>query len=208
MASIPFLKQKGNGPSGSYLRSLCEKYTKFKKQSIEEIIYFSALCSWNRKKSRRHELYMELLQESGISIELGKYNNVVKRFSKAMSVESIFPPDNPLLDSLVYRSFEEKKTDVNIALKMFEYAFLDKYDHAFLVTGDADITPAIKIVRKYFPDKKFTCLLPLHSKGIKIWDLCDEKKKIRIKNILSSLFPQEITVGEETTTIEKLYKES
>jgi uncharacterized LabA/DUF88 family protein len=63
-----------------------------------------------------------------------------------------------------YRTFEEKQTDVNIALSIFEGGLLDRYDKALIFTGDSDIAPSIIRVKKYKPKKEFLSILPYLGK--------------------------------------------
>ena len=44
------------------------------------------------------------------------------------------------------QTYEEKKTDVNIACEMLAYANEDRLDIAFLVSGDSDLVPPLKKV--------------------------------------------------------------
>jgi len=59
---------------------------------------------------------------------------------------------------LKYQTYEEKRTDVNIAIKILEDAFLKKYDRAIIMSGDSDIVPSIESVKKNFPETLFTTL--------------------------------------------------
>ena len=44
---------------------------------------------------------------------------------------------------------EEKKTDVNISSHMLVNAFTDRFDTAFLISGDSDLVPPIEMIRQY-----------------------------------------------------------
>ena len=52
-----------------------------------------------------------------------------------------------------YRTFEEKQTDVNIAIKILETAVKDEWDIAYVVSGDSDLIPSLKAVKRLFPMK-------------------------------------------------------
>ena len=52
-----------------------------------------------------------------------------------------------------YLTHKEKRTDVNIALKLFCDAIDDLYDKALIISADSDLIPAIQAVNKYTPDK-------------------------------------------------------
>jgi uncharacterized LabA/DUF88 family protein len=58
-------------------------------------------------------------------------------------------------------SVEEKQTDVNIALKLFEPAVQDGYDKAMIISGDTDLLPAAKTVRSIFPFKSIGVVIPI-----------------------------------------------
>lgn len=67
--------------------------------------------------------------------------------------------------------FEEKGTDVNIAVDMVSLAFQNAFDEAILFSADTDYEPAIKTVRNY--GKNVTVGLIDKQKGGFIKDLCD-----------------------------------
>jgi 6-hydroxy-3-succinoylpyridine 3-monooxygenase len=59
---------------------------------------------------------------------------------------------------------EEKRTDVNIAAHMLEDAFYNRCDKLILVTGDSDLVPAIKAVKRISPNKKVIVYVPANNK--------------------------------------------
>jgi uncharacterized LabA/DUF88 family protein len=44
-------------------------------------------------------------------------------------------------------------TDVNIASRMLVDSFKDKFDTAFLISGDTDLIPPIREIKSLFPKK-------------------------------------------------------
>lgn len=56
--------------------------------------------------------------------------------------------------------FVEKKTDVNIALRLFEDAIDGVLDRAYLLSGDVDLVPAIDAVMRKCPRSQIVVLLP------------------------------------------------
>ena len=62
-----------------------------------------------------------------------------------------------------YQTFEEKETDVNIALYLLRMAFQNKFDKFFLIIGDTDLIPAVKMIREYFPNKKSHIIIPING---------------------------------------------
>ena len=55
---------------------------------------------------------------------------------------------------------EEKQTDVNIAVRMIEDAYLDRCDQFVIVSGDSDFVPALKAIKKGFPQKRIIAYIP------------------------------------------------
>jgi len=59
-----------------------------------------------------------------------------------------------------WKAYEEKMTDVNIAAQMLADAYEDRFDTAFIISGDSDLTTPIQQVRKRFPDKRLIVVFP------------------------------------------------
>ncbi len=96
---------------------------------------------------------------------------------------------------LRYHTYEEKETDVNIAVKIVEDAFKDNYDKAVILSWDSDIIPAIESVKKNFRDKEFLSLLLTWAKGKVIQNVCINKKIISYTDVKNSLLPKEIEIS-------------
>ena len=58
------------------------------------------------------------------------------------------------------RRFEEKMTDVHIAVQMLHAARTDAFDVGFLVSADSDLTPPVRLIRSTFPTKRIMVILP------------------------------------------------
>jgi len=59
-----------------------------------------------------------------------------------------------------WRQSEEKKTDVNIAVRLLDDAYDDRFDTAVVISGDSDLVPPIKSVRARFPSKRLVVASP------------------------------------------------
>ena len=66
-------------------------------------------------------------------------------------------------------TYEEKMTDVNIAVKILGDAGDDRFDTAVIVSGDSDLTGPIEEIRTRYPDKRVVVAFPpnRHSTGLK-----------------------------------------
>jgi uncharacterized LabA/DUF88 family protein len=65
--------------------------------------------------------------------------------------------------------YEEKMTDVNIAVQLLSDAFDNSFDTAIIVSGDSDLTTPIQRVRQRFPGKRIVVAFPpnRHSAQLK-----------------------------------------
>ncbi|MBX9703595.1 MAG: NYN domain-containing protein [Silvanigrellaceae bacterium] len=89
-----------------------------------------------------------------------------------------------------WESHEEKETDVNLALALLDMAYKDEYDHAFLLSRDSDLAPAIHKVKQNFPHKLITIFAPYnYFHSAELIKGADYHKTIKLKHISSSLFP-------------------
>ncbi len=55
---------------------------------------------------------------------------------------------------------EEKKTDVNVAIRMIGDCVEDKTDVVVLVSGDSDMLPPLEFIQQKYPRKKFRVYFP------------------------------------------------
>ncbi len=89
-------------------------------------------------KVKRHKIFIKAQELKGIRIIYGEFRKRDKHCRVCKNW---------------YQTFEEKQTDVNIAIKLFELAIQDKYDKALIISGDSDLIPSIKAVKSTFPHK-------------------------------------------------------
>ena len=161
------------------LRKMAESYLR-KQDSISDVFYFTAFATWNPDKVRRHKLFIRAQEYFGVKPIYGEFRNVTKRCRKC---------------GQTYDTFEEKETDVNIAIKLFEQAKLDTYDNAVILSGDSDQIPAVRAIKENFPTKKIGVLVPPGGKANLLKQEADFHFKIEYKQLLSSRLPNEITLA-------------
>jgi uncharacterized LabA/DUF88 family protein len=159
------------------LKALCNKFTT-SNQIIEGIFYFTALAPWSPTKRMRHEIYISALESTGVRPVYGDFRRVTKRCPRCGD----------------YETYEEKKTDVNIAIHLFKLASKNKYDKLVLVTGDSDIIPSIAAVRDMYPAKKIGVAIPIGRRAEDLKNNCDFSFKIKEKHLATSILPDSITL--------------
>ncbi len=148
-----------------------------KSDSIERIIYFTAFADWSQTKMNRHKVFVRALRSIGVQVVLGKFRLVTRRCS---------------ICGRYYQTYEEKRTDVNIAVHLLKLAIDDEYDTAMIISGDSDLIPAIQEVKKRFPQKFFVNVTPIGRKAEAMQDACDSHMKMKEMHLKSSLFPNTI----------------
>jgi len=69
----------------------------------------------------------------------------------------------------MYVRHEEKMTDVNIACELLQDAMDGKFDVAILISGDSDLVPPIRKIKKLYQEKRVVTLFPPNrdSKALK-----------------------------------------
>jgi uncharacterized LabA/DUF88 family protein len=145
---------------------------------LADVYYFTALCSWNEDKRNRHQLYMHALENAGIKIILGKFKGVSKT-CRAICKRT-------------YKTFEEKRTDVNIAIHLL--SLVKQYDIAYLMTADSDLIPAIEEIKKSYPEKRIVVVIPFNKRAEELKSVCHSHMKIKEIHLLSSQFDPIITL--------------
>jgi hypothetical protein len=118
-------------------------------QHVHQVVYFSARVRRDVDAARRQATYIDALRtycDHLVVIE-GRFQE--KRITCRRCGQSRV-------------SYEEKETDVSIAVALVEDAVLDRYDTALLVSADSDLCPAVRAVRRLAPAKRVLAAFPPH----------------------------------------------
>ena len=129
------------------LDKFIKNYAIKQEDTLIAIHYFTSLPMNDNERAKRHEIYCSALKHTGINVIYGRYKT-----------KTIFCP----LCNQYFQSYEEKETDVNIALQLLRHAVEDKFDKAILFSGDSDLAPAIENTRILFPAKQIQVLFPIN----------------------------------------------
>lgn len=161
------------------LTSLTHKFI-LKTDKIEDIYYFTALTTWSPDKVKRHKDFIKAQEIKGVKIIYGEF----KRKDKLCPI-----------CKKTYQTFEEKQTDVNIAIQLLKLAIQDKYDKAFIISGDSDLIPSIEAVKSAFPNKQIGVIIPIYRSAEQLKQTCDFYMKMKEKHLQSSMLPDVIDLG-------------
>ena len=83
-------------------------------------------------------------------------------------------------------------TDVNISVELLSDAFQDKFDTAFLISGDSDLTGSIKKIHELFPKKRIVIAFPPGTFSFELSKLADAHFTIGRKKLADSIFDDEV----------------
>jgi uncharacterized LabA/DUF88 family protein len=115
-------------------------------QELRSVRYFTAAVRNDQPALRRQQRYWNALS-AATSAEI-----LVGRFQeKHVTCRSC---------GNTWRSYEEKETDVSIAVALVEDAALARFDVAVVISADSDLVPAIRSIRRLRPQARCIVVFP------------------------------------------------
>ncbi len=148
--------------------------------TLVAVKYFTARVKDDPAKHARQSAYLDAISvHSQAEVILGRYYRKPVRCRNCAAQ---------------WTSYEEKMTDSAIASHLVADAFRDQFDTAFLVGGDTDIVPAIKMVRRWFPGKRFTVWFPPARKNQEVERACDDAGDVNGAHLQYALMPDRVEV--------------
>ena len=161
------------------LKKLVLRYVKEDQgQELANIYYFSAFANHiSESKVKRHKAYLTALNHRNIHFVEGQFKYVGTKWIKRD--DGVFMQKD---------SYEEKESDVNIAIHIVRDAILNLVDKAVIITNDSDIAPAIRMAKKINPKWKAVIITPPLGVGRKVnYDLLDAAEQFN-KNRQGQVF--------------------
>lgn len=132
-------------------------------QELIEVTYFSAIPHDTGKHDRQDLFFSANKLNPKFKIELGKYlpkHKVCKSCTAA------------------YTTYEEKETDVKIAVKMIGDVVNNVCDISILVSADSDLVPPIEFIRGYKPNHKIFVYFPPGRFSSNLNSIANNTKKL------------------------------
>lgn len=137
-------------------------------ESLEHTTIFTAYALANfathgHQSAEAQALYhraLKTLYQDQPDIVYGKHS-----FDKGGALLPLYEEGKPYERNKRVRvwKLEEKKTDVNLALRMYRDAVQGLYDRIILVSNDSDVEPALEAIRQDFPKIMIGVVMPIHS---------------------------------------------
>ena len=98
-----------------------------------------------------------------------------------------------------FATWEEKRTDVNIAVQMIDDAYQDECDNFIIVSGDSDLVPVLHQIKLRFPDKKVIVYVPARSSirgaAVEIRAAADKDSTLPMQLLSHCQFPSKVPDG-------------
>jgi uncharacterized LabA/DUF88 family protein len=128
------------------LEALCRSLL-LRNQQLKQVRYFTAPVRRAPASLRRQQVFWNALgvRCRKVSIERGRFQEKTVRCNSC---------------GVEWRSYEEKETDVAIAVALVEDATHEAFDTALVLSADADLCPAIRAVRRLHPAAKVVAAFP------------------------------------------------
>ena len=151
------------------LRNLSKVFLKSHSEELSRVFYFSAYAEHVSESSQKcQKAHIRALELTDVTAILGH-----------------FKEKNRKCPSCSHRwvGHEEKETDDQNA-----------FDRALLVSNDSDLAPAIRMVRKHFPQKRITTVSPPHYfHSRELIQASSDKTKVRVEHLERCLLPPIVT---------------
>ena len=125
-------------------------------QELLNVYYFTAVPKNSGKKDRQDLFFSANKLNPRFKLIFGKYLEKPIR-----------------LGGKTFKTYEEKQTNVNIAVEMIRNVVFDKYDITILVSADSDLLPPINFIRELSPNHKIFVFFPPNRYSADLSNHCD-----------------------------------
>jgi uncharacterized LabA/DUF88 family protein len=112
-------------------------------QQLEAVYYFTAVPKDQGKRDRQDLFFSANKLNPKFKLVFGKFLEKQIR-----------------IDGRTRKTFEEKQTDVNIAVEMLRNVFFENNDISILISADSDLIPPINLIREIDINHKIFCYFP------------------------------------------------
>ena len=160
-------------------RGLAEAFIAPSRERLVKVFYFTAIVPWDSQKAARHRLFIQAQEVSGVETVMGKFKGVTRNCRECLKK---------------YKTFEEKETDVNIAVTMLLEAANDTFDKALLFCGDSDLIAGVKALKRLVPHKHVHVVVPFGMSSLDLINTCHSSARIKKKHLEKNQLPEVITL--------------
>lgn len=138
------------------LQSLCKSYLYLygRQAVLRDVEYVSALArhleAHKPDVTARHRRYVECLEATGVDISLNRFKEKMIRCGSCGKMN---------------KRYEEKETDVAIAVSVLSKLARDVCDIVVILSGDTDLAPVVREANVLYPSKQVAFAFPYRRKN-------------------------------------------
>ncbi len=148
-----------------------------KSDTLSGIYFFTAYYPGKPGKLARHKTYVDAQNHIGVTTVLGKFRRKQK-----------YCPDC----GKTTPGYEEKETDVNIAVHVLIGAALDDYDTCMVLSNDSDLIPVYRALRAHYPEKKLKLIFPPNHASNTLKAAVPDYMRLKEKHLRLHQFPDQV----------------
>lgn len=150
------------------------------RSAVVQVKYFTAIVLDEPEAQSRQDRYIQALSQlypGRLTVIKGEYKRRPKRCRDC---------------GATWVSYEEKQTDVNIAVHLVADVAANRADSHMIISGDSDIIPAVKMSRALRPDATIFAQFPPGRALRALQRLMPSSREITLARIKSALLPLEV----------------
>ncbi|MEQ1762015.1 MAG: NYN domain-containing protein [Pyrinomonadaceae bacterium] len=166
------------------LFKLGSSYVYNKADTLNGVYWFTTYAHWDSAKVLKHTAFVKAQETQGVNVVFGEFKKKTK-YCKVCKNNS--------------HTYEEKQTDVNIALTLLRLAVENAYDKVIIISGDTDLIPAIKTVREMYPEKEIGVVIPIGKISEAFKKTADFYHKMKESHLISALLADPFTCSDSST---------
>ena len=151
------------------------------RQQLSATHYFTARIRANGRNTadqKRQNDYLDALTVRGVQFQFGHY---LKKTRQCRQCNASWP------------DYEQKMSDVNIAIQLLVDAFDDAFDTALVISGVSDLTTPIRRLRQRFPHKRVIVAFPPKRQSAELKRVANGYLTIGEDKLRASQLPATIT---------------
>ena len=92
-----------------------------------------------------------------------------------------------------FQTYEEKRTDVAIAVSLVALAYQKAYDKAILISADSDMIPAVQEAKRVHPTGTIINVVPIERRARALRNYVDQQIRMKTKHLANSRTPNRYT---------------
>lgn len=161
-------------------------------QHLDQVSYFTARVRNEPPAEQRQLQYLKALTEHAPLVKIvdGRYQE--KQLQCHRCGQS-------------WTSYEEKETDVSIAVALVEDAALDRFDTALVLSADSDLCPAVRSVNRIDPTKRIVVVFPPKRFSGELQKHADAAFNLGHAKVRNAQLPEQITRVDGTVLARPAY---